>query len=150
MTEAKGEGGERFYLRGRSDQRDMKQGRGSPQSKSRGRGSKLRFYICNSEEHLKQDYAKECRVQGTGKVRVQIRDGSSFVLDNVKYVSKLKRNLISLGTIEKESFIVKLWSGMIKVIKGLMVVLLMQSSYDFNNKFYNSLGRAHNRCSVVR
>ncbi|GJW64179.1 hypothetical protein Tco_0116063 [Tanacetum coccineum] len=137
----------------------MKQGRGSARSKSRGRCSKLRCYICNSEEHLKRDYARynykksqvtikykdqvsgyradgydsadvmmvisveqlldwimnsggsyhmtymrdyfsdfeeydgsnvllgggrECRVQGTGKVRVQMRDGSSFVLDNVR------------------------------------------------------------------
>ncbi|GKG28652.1 hypothetical protein Tco_0416017, partial [Tanacetum coccineum] len=29
---------------------------------------------------------RECRARGTGKVQVQMRDGSSFVLDNVRYV----------------------------------------------------------------
>ncbi|GKB37363.1 zinc finger, CCHC-type containing protein [Tanacetum coccineum] len=65
----------------------------------------------------------ECRVRGTGKVRVQRRDGSSFMLDNVRYVLEFKRNLISLGTLEKEGFTVKMQSGMIKVIKGSLVVL---------------------------
>ncbi|GJR56401.1 hypothetical protein Tco_1406922 [Tanacetum coccineum] len=52
-----------------------------------------------------------------------MRDGSSFVLDNVRYVLELRRNLISLGTLEKEGFTVKMQSGKIKVIKGSLVVL---------------------------
>lgn len=66
---------------------------------------------------------RECRVRGTGKVQVQMRDGSSFVLDNVRYVPELKRNLISLGTLVNEGFTVKMQSGRIKVIKGSLVVL---------------------------
>lgn len=66
---------------------------------------------------------REYRVRGTGKVQVQMRDGSSFVLDNVRYVPELRRNLISLGTLEKEGFTVKMQSGRIKVIKGSLVVL---------------------------
>ncbi|GJR03927.1 zinc finger, CCHC-type containing protein [Tanacetum coccineum] len=66
---------------------------------------------------------RKCRVRGTGKVQVQMRDGSSFVLDNVRYVPELRRNLISLGTLKKEGFTVKMQSGKIKVIKGSLVVL---------------------------
>ena len=33
---------------------------------------------------------RECRVHGTGKVQVQMRDGSSFILDNVRYVPELR------------------------------------------------------------
>ncbi|GKB15700.1 zinc finger, CCHC-type containing protein [Tanacetum coccineum] len=66
---------------------------------------------------------RECRVRGTCKVQVQMRDGSSFVLDNVRYVLELRRNLISLGTLEKEGFTMKMQSGKIKVIKGSLVVL---------------------------
>ncbi|GJZ82865.1 zinc finger, CCHC-type containing protein [Tanacetum coccineum] len=40
-----------------------------------------------------------------------------------RYVSELRRNLISLGTLEKEGFTVKMQSGKIKVIKGSLVVL---------------------------
>ncbi|GJT35276.1 hypothetical protein Tco_0925695 [Tanacetum coccineum] len=51
---------------------------------------------------------RECRVRGTCKVQVQMRDGSSFVLDNVRYVPELRLNLISLDTLEKEGFTVKM------------------------------------------
>ncbi|GJZ33677.1 hypothetical protein Tco_0579113, partial [Tanacetum coccineum] len=40
-----------------------------------------------------------------------------------KYVPELRRNLISLSTLEKEGFTVKMQSGKIKVIKGSLVVL---------------------------
>ncbi|GKC51158.1 hypothetical protein Tco_1073903, partial [Tanacetum coccineum] len=52
-----------------------------------------------------------------------MRDGSSFVLDNVRYVSELRRNLILLGILDKEGFTVNMQSGKIKVIKGSLVVL---------------------------
>ncbi|GJR06983.1 retrovirus-related pol polyprotein from transposon TNT 1-94 [Tanacetum coccineum] len=42
---------------------------------------------------------RECKIKGIGKVRLQLKDGSSFVLHNVKYIPELKRNLISLGTL---------------------------------------------------
>ncbi|GJX03562.1 hypothetical protein Tco_0189478 [Tanacetum coccineum] len=123
MTKAKDDGGEGLYVRGRSGQRDMEHGTYSAWSKSQGRSNILRCYICQSEKHLKRDCLRECRVRGTGKVQVQMRDESSFVLDNVKYVPKLRQNLISLGTLEKEDFTVKMQSGNIKVIKGSLVVL---------------------------
>ncbi|GJU59302.1 reverse transcriptase domain-containing protein [Tanacetum coccineum] len=66
---------------------------------------------------------RECKIRGIGKVRVQLKDGSSFVLHNVRYIPELKRNLISLGTLEKEGFTVKLQSGKVKVINGSRVVL---------------------------
>nr|GFB26260.1 retrovirus-related Pol polyprotein from transposon TNT 1-94 [Tanacetum cinerariifolium] len=66
---------------------------------------------------------RECKIRGIGKVRLQLKDGSSFVLHDVRYIPKLKRNLISLGTLEKEGYIVKLQSGKIKVINGSRVVL---------------------------
>nr|GEV88840.1 zinc finger, CCHC-type [Tanacetum cinerariifolium] len=66
---------------------------------------------------------RECKIRGIGKVRIQLKDGSSFVLHNVRYILELKRNLISLGTLEKEGFIVKLQSGKVTMINGSRVVL---------------------------
>nr|GEZ23615.1 hypothetical protein [Tanacetum cinerariifolium] len=104
ITEAKGDGGEGLYVRAKSSQRDMEQGTYSAWSKSQGKSSRLMCYICQSKKHLKRDcprynYKKsqgfvvsgseadgECRVRGTGKVRVQMRDGSSFVLNNVRNI----------------------------------------------------------------
>ncbi|GKA88836.1 retrovirus-related pol polyprotein from transposon TNT 1-94 [Tanacetum coccineum] len=61
---------------------------------------------------------RACAIMGTGKVRVQMKDGSSFVLKNVRYIPELKRNLISLGTLDREGHTVKLQNGRVKVIKG--------------------------------
>ncbi|GJX74478.1 retrovirus-related pol polyprotein from transposon TNT 1-94 [Tanacetum coccineum] len=66
---------------------------------------------------------RECKIRGIGKVMIQLRDRSSFVLHNVRCIPELKRNLISLGTLEKEGFTVKLQSGKVKVINGSRVVL---------------------------
>nr|GEX00331.1 retrovirus-related Pol polyprotein from transposon TNT 1-94 [Tanacetum cinerariifolium] len=66
---------------------------------------------------------RECKIRGIGKVMVQLKDGSSFVLQNVKYILELKRNLISLGTLKKEGYTVKLQSGKIKVINGSRAIL---------------------------
>ncbi|GJS62213.1 retrotransposon protein, putative, ty1-copia subclass [Tanacetum coccineum] len=57
------------------------------------------------------------------QVRIQLRDGSSFVLHNVRYILELKRNLISLETLEKERFTVKLQSSKVKVINSSRFVL---------------------------
>ncbi|GJX91136.1 hypothetical protein Tco_0344462 [Tanacetum coccineum] len=47
------------------------------------------FKMYDSGNILLSD-VRECRVRGTGKVQVQMRDGSSFMLDNVR---NLKREL---------------------------------------------------------
>ncbi|GJR32463.1 retrotransposon protein, putative, ty1-copia subclass [Tanacetum coccineum] len=66
---------------------------------------------------------RECKIRGIGKVRVQLKDGSSFVLHNIRYIPELKKNLISLGTLEKEGDTVKFQSGKVKVINGSSVIL---------------------------
>nr|GEX68173.1 retrotransposon protein, putative, Ty1-copia subclass [Tanacetum cinerariifolium] len=66
---------------------------------------------------------RDCKIRGIGKVRIQLRDGSSFVLHDVRYIPELKRNLISLETLKKDAFTVKLQSGKVKVINGSRVVL---------------------------
>ncbi|GJU16467.1 hypothetical protein Tco_1144433 [Tanacetum coccineum] len=130
-----GDGGEGLYVRWRSGLRDMEQGTDSAWSKSHGRSSRLRNedQVSGSGMELMGmillignillSDVRECRVRGTGKVQVQMRDGSSFMLDNVRYVPELRRNLISLGTLEKEGFTVKIQLDKIKVIKGSLVLL---------------------------
>nr|GEX15730.1 zinc finger, CCHC-type [Tanacetum cinerariifolium] len=81
-------------MRGRSGQRDMEQGTDSVWSKSQERSNRLRCYICQSKEHLKRDCPRECRVRGTCKIPVQTRDGSSFVLNNVRQEQVIKGSLV--------------------------------------------------------
>ncbi|GJZ13008.1 kinase RLK-Pelle-WAK family protein [Tanacetum coccineum] len=66
---------------------------------------------------------KTCTIKGTGKVKIQLHDGSSFILEDVRYVPGLKRSLISLGTLEKEGYTVQMQMGRIKVIKGCRVMM---------------------------
>ncbi|GKB91337.1 hypothetical protein Tco_0963609 [Tanacetum coccineum] len=124
MTEAKGDGGEGLYVRGRSGIvsgiiiRNLKV----------VSVLKIMYPVLELMEYdggniLLGGDGKECRVRGTCKVQVHMRDGSSFMLDNVRYVMELRQNLISIGTLEKECFTVKMQSGKIKVIKGSLVVL---------------------------
>ncbi|GJY33004.1 hypothetical protein Tco_0417473 [Tanacetum coccineum] len=63
--------------------------------------------------HLRGDN-RTCTIKGTGKVKIQLYDGSSFILEDVKYVLGLRRSLISLGTLEKEDYMVKMQMGRIK------------------------------------
>ncbi|GJW04115.1 retrovirus-related pol polyprotein from transposon TNT 1-94 [Tanacetum coccineum] len=69
---------------------------------------------------------RECKIKGIGKVRVQLRDGSSFVLNNVRYIPELKRNLISLGTLEKDGYTIKMQSS--RSMAGLMLVMKKKTS----------------------
>ncbi|GJZ80425.1 zinc finger, CCHC-type containing protein [Tanacetum coccineum] len=66
---------------------------------------------------------KTCTIKGTGKVKIQLHDGSSFILEDVRYVPGLRKSLISLGTLEKEGYAVKMQMGRIKVIKGCRVIM---------------------------
>ncbi|GJW85091.1 zinc finger, CCHC-type containing protein [Tanacetum coccineum] len=66
---------------------------------------------------------RTCTIKGTGKVKIQLHDGSSFILEDVRYVPGLRRSLISLGTLEKEGYTVKMQMGRIKVIKGCQVMM---------------------------
>nr|GFB55620.1 retrovirus-related Pol polyprotein from transposon TNT 1-94 [Tanacetum cinerariifolium] len=69
--------GDGLYVRGRSDHRGN-QGRGSSRSKS-----------------------KACAIMGIGKVRVQMKDGSCFVLENIGRVKVIKCSLmVLLGTMK--------------------------------------------------
>ncbi|GJW19150.1 zinc finger, CCHC-type containing protein [Tanacetum coccineum] len=58
---------------------------------------------------------RTCTIKGIGKVKIQLYDGSSFILEDVRYVPGLRRNLISLGILEKEGYTMKMQMGRIKV-----------------------------------
>nr|GEV85726.1 retrovirus-related Pol polyprotein from transposon TNT 1-94 [Tanacetum cinerariifolium] len=66
---------------------------------------------------------RTCIIKGIGKVKIQLHDESSFILEDVMYILGLRRSLISLGTLEKEGYIFKMQIGKIKVIKGYRVMM---------------------------
>ncbi|GJX33968.1 retrotransposon protein, putative, ty1-copia subclass [Tanacetum coccineum] len=73
-----------------------------------------------------------------------MKDSSSFVLENVRYIPELKRNLISLGTLDREGYTVKLQNGRVKVIKGSLMVLsgTMKGNYVYSLDSWAESGEA--------
>nr|GEV66436.1 retrovirus-related Pol polyprotein from transposon TNT 1-94 [Tanacetum cinerariifolium] len=71
---------------------------------------------------------RECAIKGIGKVRVKMKDGSSFMLENVCYVLELKRNLISLGTLDREGYTVKLHNESVKIS---IYIIGVEETYGF-------------------
>nr|GEY56607.1 subtilisin-like protease SBT5.3 [Tanacetum cinerariifolium] len=112
-SKAKGDDGEGLYVRRRTYRRDSRYVKKDEQPSSSG----------STYDDSELGDNKECKIRGIGKVRVQLKDGSSFVLHNVRYILEWERNLISLKTLEKEGYTVKLQSGKVKVINGSRVIL---------------------------
>nr|GEV88898.1 retrotransposon protein, putative, Ty1-copia subclass [Tanacetum cinerariifolium] len=121
-------------------------------SRLKSRGERLKCYIFQSEDHLKRNCSKNNRKKSTGYVKKDeqpsssgstyddselmmvmsaqaqalldwIRDSGCSYHMTPRYIPKLNRNLISLGTLKKEGYTVKLQSGKVKVINGSRVIL---------------------------
>ncbi|GJR11245.1 hypothetical protein Tco_0793897 [Tanacetum coccineum] len=144
----KEETGDGLYVRGRSDHSEGHLKRDCPMKKSSGfvkKGKRDEDSDSSDDEggsyhmtHMRDflyDFKgfdggsvqlgdnRTCTIKGTGKVKIQLHDGSSFILEDVRYVPGLRRSLISLGTLEKEGYTVKMQMGRIKVIKGCRVMM---------------------------
>ena len=79
-----------------------------------------------------------CKVLGIGDVRLSLNDGGTRILTEVRYIPELKRNLISLGTLDSGGCSFKAQGGVLKVTKGSMVILKGEKK----NGFYVSSGSA--------
>ena len=64
-----------------------------------------------------------CRVVGIGKVALRNFDGEIMILNNVRHIPDLRRNLISLGALEDEGYGYKSINGNLRVTKGSLVVM---------------------------
>nr|GEY66996.1 zinc finger, CCHC-type [Tanacetum cinerariifolium] len=145
-SKAKGDDGEGLYVRRRTYRRD------SRQSSLKSRGGRLKCYICQSADHLKRNCLNNNRKKSTGYVKKDEQPSSSgstyddsevmmvmstqaqalldWIMDSLcsyhmtpRYILEWERNLISLKTLEKKGYTVKLQSGKVKVINGSRVIL---------------------------
>jgi len=64
-----------------------------------------------------------CKVEGIGTVRIKMFDRMVQKLKEVRYVPQLKRNLISVGTLEALGHRVFIRDSVLKMTRGSMVVL---------------------------
>lgn len=66
---------------------------------------------------------KACKIKGIGVIRIRMYDGIDRILKDVRFVPELKRNLISLGTLDSNGYSFKSENGQMKVTKGSLVVM---------------------------
>ena len=71
--------------------------------------------------HMGND--SSCKTVGMGSIRLRNHDGSTRVLTDVRYVPSLRKNLISLGTLDAKGFTVSMRDGILKVTSGALVVM---------------------------
>ena len=64
-----------------------------------------------------------CRVVETGNIRVKMFDGVIRTLCGVRHVPDLRKNVISLGTLDGNGFSYKSTNGIMKVSKGVLIMI---------------------------
>ncbi|GJZ84557.1 retrotransposon protein, putative, ty1-copia subclass [Tanacetum coccineum] len=119
----KEETGDGLYVKGRSDHSGKAQSGGSLGFKSRGGTVKHKLDYDSSDDDVTPTLEKPSvitysTIKGTRESEDTSHYGSSFILEDIRYVPRLRRSLISLGTLEKEGYTVKMQMGKIKVLKG--------------------------------
>nr|GEX12139.1 retrovirus-related Pol polyprotein from transposon TNT 1-94 [Tanacetum cinerariifolium] len=85
-----------------------------------------REWFSNFEEHEKLVYTTDetpLTTHGIGSVRLQNEDGTIVTLKGVRYSLKLKKNLISIGTLESKGFEVRAKHKVMKIISGVLIVM---------------------------
>ena len=74
-----------------------------------------------------------CKTVGIGSIKLRNHDGSTRILRDVRYVPKLKKNLISLGALESKGLVVTMRDGILKATSG---ALMMLKGVRKNNLYY--------------
>lgn len=64
-----------------------------------------------------------CQIKGIGTIKIRMSDGVEITLTDVRYVPELKRNIISLGTLDAVGYTFKAFNGVLEVAKGALTVM---------------------------
>jgi hypothetical protein len=64
-----------------------------------------------------------CKIVGMGTIRIMMHDGIMRTLKNVRHIPNLKKNLISLGTLDSIGYKYSGEGGVIRVSKGSLVMM---------------------------
>uniref|UniRef100_A0A2N9IUP8 CCHC-type domain-containing protein n=1 Tax=Fagus sylvatica TaxID=28930 RepID=A0A2N9IUP8_FAGSY len=67
-----------------------------------------------------------CTIIGMGTIKIKMSDGVVRTLEEVRHILDMRKNLISLGTLDSKGYSYKSENGIMKVSKGAMVVMTGQ------------------------
>ena len=65
----------------------------------------------------------KCQVIGIGSISIRSYDGTIKTLNNVRHIPELKRNLISLGTLDDEGLEYRTGKGTMRITKGSLLIM---------------------------
>ena len=65
----------------------------------------------------------KCRIAGIGTITIRNSDGTLKTLEQVRHIPDLKRNLISLGTLDDEGYEYRSGKGTMRITKGSLLVM---------------------------
>ncbi|KAK2984965.1 hypothetical protein RJ640_003699 [Escallonia rubra] len=80
------------------------------------------LYLVSSVEQQEGNDAV-CKVMGIGTIKIKMFDGIVRTLGDVRYIPDLKKNLISLGTLDSIDCRISIKGGVMKVSKGAMMIM---------------------------
>ena len=123
--------------------------------------SNCSFHMCPNREWFQNFNQKEtgtiymgnnqsCSVQGIGNIILKLHDNKIRTLTEVRYVPGLKRNLISLGTLDELGFSYKAENGFMHVLKDNNLILSgtkKHGLYILNGCYYPSVN-VHTACTI--
>ncbi|KAG8494480.1 hypothetical protein CXB51_011893 [Gossypium anomalum] len=85
--------------------------------------SKFTTYETVSEGVVLMGNNVSCKIAGVGTIKVKMFDGVVRTLSDVRHVPELKRNLISLSTLDSKGYRYTAESGVLKISKRYLVVM---------------------------
>lgn len=88
--------------------------------------SPVREWIFNFEINERVVYmgnVNACKATGVGSIRLKNHNRLTRILTNVRYMSNLKKNLISLGALESKGLVVTMQDGILKATSGALTVM---------------------------
>ena len=80
-----------------------------------------------------------CTIIGMGTIKIKMSDGVVRTLEEIRHISDMKKNLISLGTLDLKGYSYKSENEIMKVSKGAMVVMTGQK---ISSNVYKLLGNS--------
>jgi hypothetical protein len=78
-----------------------------------------------------------CTIIGMGTIKIKMSDGVVRTLEEVRHIPNMRKNLISLGTLDSKGYSYKSENVIMKVSKGAMVVMTGQK---ISSNVYKLLG----------
>uniref|UniRef100_A0A2N9J4X6 CCHC-type domain-containing protein n=1 Tax=Fagus sylvatica TaxID=28930 RepID=A0A2N9J4X6_FAGSY len=78
-----------------------------------------------------------CTIIEMGTIKIKMSDGVVRTLEEVRHIPDMRKNLISLGTLDSKGYSYKSENGIMKVSKGAMVVMTGQK---ISSNVYKLLG----------